>query len=235
MMLSVRGLTSGYNSSAVLHEINLTVEAGAVLTVVGSNGAGKTTLLRTLSGLLRPMAGQVTLDGVDITHRSPAEIVKLGMAHVPEGRRIFAGLTVEENLLMGGFIVGDKRKFRANLDHVFELFPRLQERRKQVATTLSGGEQQMLAIGRALMTTPKLLLLDEPSMGLAPIVIETLLSSLQALQRSGLCILLVEQNASLALGLADRFMVLTQGRVVKTGLKAGGKSSEELFAAYVGG
>jgi branched-chain amino acid transport system ATP-binding protein len=219
----------------VLHEVDLTVEAGEVLTVVGSNGAGKTTLLRTLSGLLRPMAGQVTLGGVDITQRSPADIVKLGMAHVPEGRRIFAGLTVEENLLMGGFVVGDKRKFRANLGHVFELFPRLQERRKQIATTLSGGEQQMLAIGRALMTTPRLLLLDEPSMGLAPIVIETLLSSLQALQRSGLCILLVEQNASLALGLADRFMVLTQGRVVKTGLKAEGKSSEELFAAYVGG
>ncbi len=234
-MLTVRSLTSGYSGTPVLHEVDLVVEAGEVLTVVGSNGAGKSTLLRTISGLLRPMAGQVTFDGVDITSRAPAEIVRLGMAHVPEGRRIFAGLTVEENLLMGGFIVTDKTRFRANLNRVYDLFPRLLERRKQIATTLSGGEQQMLAIGRALMTTPKLLLLDEPSMGLAPIVIETLLASLQALQRTGLCILLVEQNASLALGLADRFMVLTQGRVVTAGLKTEGTSSEELFAAYVGG
>ena len=233
-MLVLQGLRSGYNGVAVLHDVGLGFESGEVLTVLGSNGAGKTTLLRTISGILPPLAGSIMFSGTEISSRSPADVVSLGIAMIPEGRRVFSGLTVEENLQMGGYLVKNRQQFAANLDKVFQLFPLLQARRAQSATTLSGGEQQMLVIGRALMSSPRLLLLDEPSMGLAPQVIELLLTTLRRLRDEGLSILLVEQNASIALALADKYVVLTRGKVVTSGLKADLKTPDELFAAYVG-
>jgi branched-chain amino acid transport system ATP-binding protein len=233
-ILSVRDLDAGYNGVPFLHDIGFDLLHGEVLAAVGSNGAGKTTLLRALSGLLVPFAGSIVLGGADIAGKSPAEIVRRGMAHVPERQHIFPGLTVFENLRIGAYLIKDKQQIESSLATVFELFPVLKERRNQIGTTLSGGEQQMLATGRAMMSSPKLLLLDEPSMGLAPIMIERLFDSLQKLRGLGLSIVLVEQNAALALELASRVIVLNQGRLATSGKLNTADLSEEIIAAYLG-
>jgi branched-chain amino acid transport system ATP-binding protein len=233
-MLEVRGIAAGYTGNNVLEHLSVTVTDGEIVTVIGANGAGKTTLLRTISGLLRPRSGSVALDGADLTTMSPAQIVAAGIAHVPEGRKIFPGLSVFENLQMGAYLVRDAAQVKRSLDGILELFPILAERRAQVGTSLSGGEQQMLAIGRALMSSPKVLLLDEPSMGLSPLMAERVVESLQTLRHQGLTMLLVEQNVPLALGLADRYVVLRSGRNVRSGATRDVGTVEDLFSAMVG-
>ena len=233
-IMSVQGLEAGYGGVSFMHDIRFDLFHGEVLAVVGSNGAGKTTLLRTLSGLLVPLAGSIVFEGANIVGWSAAEIVRRGMAHVPERQHIFPGLTVFENLLMGAYLIKDKQQIEASLASVFELFPILKSRRNQIGTTLSGGEQQILATGRAMMSSPKLLLLDEPSMGLAPMIIERLFESLHKLRGMGLSIILVEQNAALALELANRIVVLKQGRIVAGGDRNSATLSENLIAAYLG-
>jgi branched-chain amino acid transport system ATP-binding protein len=233
-MLEVRGITAGYTGNNVLEHLSVTMTDGEIVTVIGANGAGKTTLLRTISGLLRPRSGSVALDGADLTTMSPAQIVAAGIAHVPEGRKIFPGLSVSENLQMGAYLVRDAAQVKRSLEGILELFPILAERRAQVGTSLSGGEQQMLAIGRALMSSPKVLLLDEPSMGLSPLMAERVVESLQTLRHQGLTMLLVEQNVPLALGLADRYVVLRSGRNVRSGATRDVGTVEDLFSAMVG-
>jgi branched-chain amino acid transport system ATP-binding protein len=232
-MLTIEKLSSGYGEAPVLEGVGFSVGPAEVVTVLGSNGAGKTTLLRTISGLISGASGSIRLNGVELLDQSPAGILRAGVAHVPEGRRIFPGLTVAENLLMGGYTVSDKRQLRINQETLFDLFPRLAERRSQVGTTLSGGEQQMLSIARALMSSPSYLLLDEPSMGLAPVVVERLFDSLRALRTRGLGILLVEQNAHVGMDVADRVVVLARGKIVQQSTQKKGVSTEELMAAYL--
>ncbi len=233
-MIEVSQLSVGYKGAAVLSDISVTLRPGSVLTVVGSNGAGKSTLLRTISGLLQPWQGRITLGEKLINGLSPADIVDLGIAHVPEGRKIFPGLTVRENLMLGAYRLSDKALVAQNYDKVFGMFPILCERAAQVGTTLSGGEQQMLAIGRALMSSPKVLLLDEPTMGLAPLVIENLLKTLLALKKVGISILLVEQNAAFALKLADDVALMQLGRLRTSGTKAEIERDESVLNAYLG-
>jgi branched-chain amino acid transport system ATP-binding protein len=217
--------------------VSFAVDAGAVVTLIGANGAGKTTTLRTLSGLLAPSAGRVAFDGRRIDGVAPHEIVELGIAHVPEGRRIFPRMSVRENLELGAFSRTGKaptREMAADLDRVFGLFPVLSERRRQAGGTLSGGEQQMLAIGRALMSRPRLLMLDEPSMGLSPIMMNLIFTTLAELKAEGTTILLVEQNAQAALALADRAYVIETGAVVLEGSAAELAASEQVRKAYLG-
>ncbi|MCC6779270.1 MAG: ABC transporter ATP-binding protein [Hyphomicrobiales bacterium] len=215
-MLSVQGLRSGYGKIEVLHGIDLAIERGQIVTLIGANGAGKTTLLKTISGLIRPMAGSIELEGRSIVRRPPHKIVGLGLSQVPEGRAILKRMTVMDNLRMGAFIRTDSG-IGADIDAVLQRFPALAERRGQPAATLSGGEQQMLAIGRALVARPRLLLLDEPSLGLAPKFITRIFQTLRELQQEGKTILLVEQNARQALQVADRGYVMERGRIVLTG------------------
>ncbi|MDM7913809.1 MAG: ABC transporter ATP-binding protein, partial [Candidatus Eisenbacteria bacterium] len=203
-----------YGGIRALQGISLRVEPGEIVTLVGANGAGKTTTLRTVSGLLRPVSGTIAYGGVDLTRRKPHEIVALGISHAPEGRIVFANLTVRENLEMGAYRRADRAAIGRDLERVFTLFPRLKERFQQNAGTLSGGEQQMLAIGRALMSDPKLLLLDEPSLGLAPILVRAIFQTIREINAQGTTVLLVEQNAHMALGLAGRGYVLETGRVM---------------------
>lgn len=227
-----------YGLIHALKGISLTVEAGEIVTLLGANGAGKTSTLRAISGLVRPSAGRILLERddtvIDLTHRHPHEIVELGVGHVPEGRRVFPRLSVEENLRLGAFTVRDRREIARRQDYVFTLFPRLAERRRQAAGTLSGGEQQMLAIGRALMMQPRILLLDEPSMGLAPVLVESIFEVIQRLNREGATILLVEQNARMALEIAHRGYVLETGTITLSGLAAELASDPRVRAAYLG-
>ncbi len=234
-LLEVRDLRVAYGKLEVVKGISFGVGAGQVVTLIGGNGAGKTTTLRTISGLLRPVGGEVLLEGQPI-HGLPAhEIVERGIAHAPEGRRIFARMTVMENLDLGAFTRSDGAgAVRTDMDRVFELFPVLKERRTQAAGTLSGGEQQMLAIGRSLMSSPRLLMLDEPSMGLSPILMQRILSTVSELKASGTTILLVEQNAQAALSLADHGYVIETGRIVLSGSGAELLRNEQVRKAYLG-
>jgi branched-chain amino acid transport system ATP-binding protein len=235
-MLSVDNLKVSYGAINALGGISFSIEAGRIVTLIGANGAGKTTTLRTLSGLLRAKAGSITFNGEDITHLAPHKIVARGLCHVPEGRMIFGNLTVGENLAMGAYLQTDKARIAQNRDYVFGIFPRLKERLTQSAGTLSGGEQQMLAIGRAVMSDPKLLMLDEPSLGIAPKLISTIFEKIVEINRThGLAILLVEQNAKLALEISHEAYVLETGRVVLQGASAELRTNPELKAAYLGG
>ncbi len=232
-LLEVRDLRVAYGAIEAIKGISLEVEEGQVVTLIGTNGAGKTTTLRTLSGLLKPVAGEILFDGQRLDALKAHEIVTLGIAHAPEGRRIFPLMSVEENLALGGY----SRKGESlvsDVNGVFERFPRLLERRAQKAGTLSGGEQQMLAIGRALMSRPRLLMLDEPSMGLSPIMIQLIFETIAELRDAGTTILLVEQNASAALSLADTGYVLETGRVVLSGVGSDLLNDENVRKAYLG-
>ena len=233
-MLAVNDIHVYYGSIHAVKGVSLEVNEGEIVTLIGANGAGKSTVLNTISGLLHPRGGSVTFLGQDLKGVPPHKLVARGMAQVPEGRRIFLQMTVEENLEMGAYTQSPSG-VPADLEMVFELFPRLKERRRQVAGTLSGGEQQMLAMGRALMSHPKLLMLDEPSMGLAPILVEQIFEIIQNLNKNGSTILLVEQNAQMALSVAHRGYVLETGRVVTTGTGEELIESPEIKKAYLGG
>lgn len=233
-MLEVSGLVAEYGPVRALHDIDLTVERGSITAVLGANGAGKTTLLRSLSGLLRPKSGSVRLSGRDITRHGPEDLVRLGVAHVPEGRGVIVELTVEENLRLGGLWRRDRAWLRTGVARMFELFPPLEQRRHQRAETLSGGERQMLAIGRALMSRPDLLLLDEPSLGLAPRTAAQIVATLRRLRaETGLTLLLVEQNAGTALSVADRAVVLNVGRKVADDEAARLAADDRVRRAYL--
>ena len=235
-MLTVENLSVSYGAISALGGISFTIEQGAIVTLIGANGAGKTTTLRTLSGLLPAKSGRVSFLGEDITRLPPHQIVARGLGHVPEGRMVFANLTVDENLAMGAYLQKDKARIAANRDYVFGIFPRLKERLTQAAGTLSGGEQQMLAIGRALMGAPRLLMLDEPSLGIAPKLISTIFEKIVEINRDhGTTILLVEQNANLALEISHRAYVLETGRIVMSGASKELRANPELKAAYLGG
>jgi branched-chain amino acid transport system ATP-binding protein len=235
-MLQIKNLEVGYGAISALHGISLSVAAGSIVTLIGSNGAGKTTTLKTVSGLLKPKAGEIIYDGKNIAGLPPHEIVKRGLSHVPEGRMIFANLTVLENLQMGAYLVRDKKIVQRELEFVFATFPRLKERAKQIAGTLSGGEQQMLAIGRALMSQPKFLMLDEPSLGLAPLLVKTIFEKIVEINRErGLTILLVEQNANLALEVSGAGFVLETGNITLQGDSAALRQNPLVKSAYLGG
>ncbi|MCQ4897048.1 ABC transporter ATP-binding protein [Anaerotruncus sp. DFI.9.16] len=232
-MLKVSDINVYYGNIHAIKDISFEVAKGEIVSLIGANGAGKSTILKTVSGLLRTKTGSITfLDG-DIRTAAPNHIVKLGLAHVPEGRRIFLQMTVQENLEMGAY-TQKPTALSADLENVYERFPRLRERRRQVAGTLSGGEQQMLAMGRALMSHPTLLMLDEPSMGLAPILVEQIFDIIQELHRAGTTILLVEQNAQMALSIADRAYVLETGRIVMNGTAKEMREDERVQKAYLG-
>ncbi len=233
-MLRVESINVSYDTIQVLHDLTFHVDEGEIVTLIGANGAGKTTTLHTISGLIRPKSGSVAFEGADITRLPADRIVKAGLCQVPEGRRIFANLSVMENLEMGAYSQRNRAKATESLEQVFRSFPRLRERRTQSAGTLSGGEQQMLAIGRALMARPKLLLLDEPSMGLAPLLVKEIFSIVQEINRSGTTVLLVEQNARMALSIANRAYVLETGRIVASGDAKELSESEEVRKAYLG-
>ena len=232
-MLKVSDINVYYGNIHAIKDISFEVAKGEIVSLIGANGAGKSTILKTVSGLLRTKTGSITfLDG-DIRTAAPNHIVKLGLAHVPEGRRIFLQMTVQENLEMGAY-TQKPTALSADLENVYERFPRLRERRRQVAGTRSGGEQQMLAMGRALMSHPTLLMLDEPSMGLAPILVEQIFDIIQELHRAGTTILLVEQNAQMALSIADRAYVLETGRIVMSGTAKEMREDERVQKAYLG-
>jgi len=233
-VLRVESINVSYDTIQVLHDLTFHVDEGEIVTLIGANGAGKTTTLHTISGLIRPKSGSVAFEGADITRLPADRIVKAGLCQVPEGRRIFANLSVMENLEMGAYSQRNRAKATESLEQVFRSFPRLRERRTQSAGTLSGGEQQMLAIGRALMARPKLLLLDEPSMGLAPLLVKEIFSIVQEINRSGTTVLLVEQNARMALSIANRAYVLETGRIVASGDAKELSESEEVRKAYLG-
>ena len=234
-MLEVRNLHVHFGVIHALKGISLTVNDGEIVTLIGANGAGKTTTLRTISGLKKPTSGEIILDGVDITNASAQERVRIGISHVPEGRRVFSNMTVLENLELGAYLRKDKEEIAKDLKKVFDLFPVLSDRRKQLAGTLSGGEQQMLAIGRALMSRPKILLLDEPSMGLAPLLVQEIFNIIKDVNSNGTTVLLVEQNARMALQIAHRAYVIETGRIVLAGSGAELMESEEIKKAYLGG
>jgi len=233
-LLEINDLHTYYGKIHALQGVSLTVDEGEVVTLIGANGAGKTTTLNTVSGLLVPKQGSVHFAGEDVTHVAPHEMVAKGVVQVPEGRRIFAQLTVEENLHMGAYIVDDAELVREGVDNAYEMFPRLEERRSQVAGTLSGGEQQMLAMGRALMTKPRILLLDEPSMGLAPNLVEYIFETIQRIHAEGAAILLVEQNAATALTVASRGYVLQTGRIILADSSEGLAANEDVKRSYLG-
>jgi|DewCreStandDraft_1066081.scaffolds.fasta_scaffold02404_6 branched-chain amino acid transport system ATP-binding protein len=233
-LLEVREVSTYYGNIRALDHVSLAVDAGEIVTLIGSNGAGKTTLLKTIAGLLRPRTGQILLRGERLDRLPPHEIVRRGVCLVPEGRQIFPRMTVLENLEMGAFTIRDPRLVAESLEQVFALFPRLKERRHQIAGTLSGGEQQMLAIGRALMARPRLLLLDEPSMGLAPLLVATIFEVIRAINAQGIPILLVEQNAYMALQVAQRGYVLQTGRIVLADTAAALRANELVRRAYLG-
>jgi len=233
-MLKVNDVHVYYNAIHALKGVSFHVKKGELVTLLGANGAGKTTTLKTLSGLLRPRRGNIELEGESLDQTPPDEIVRRGVAHVPEGRRVFPRFTVLENLQIGGYS-RDKTSLGPEMDFVFEMFPRIKERRKQAAGTLSGGEQQMLAIGRALMAKPKLLLLDEPSMGLAPKIVEQILETIRSINRAGVTVLLVEQNAAMALAISHRGYVLETGSVILEGEAGDLAGNDRVRQAYLGG
>ncbi|NSL52824.1 ABC transporter ATP-binding protein [Calidifontibacillus erzurumensis] len=233
-MLKVDQIDVFYGNIQALKGVSLEVHEGEIVTLIGANGAGKSTLLKTLSGLLKPKNGDIQYLGESIAGKPAQAIVKAGISHVPEGRRVFANMTVEENLELGAFLRKDK-EVRNDMEKVYAIFPRLLERRKQLAGTLSGGEQQMLAMGRAIMARPKLLLLDEPSMGLAPLMVKTIFNIIEEINSTGTTILLVEQNAHMALSIANRAYVIETGRVVISGEAKELQASDEIKQAYLGG
>ena len=233
-MLEIKDLNVFYGAIHALKGVSLTVGDGELVSLIGANGAGKTTTLHTISGLLTAASGSITLDGKDLQKVPANTIINLGLAHVPEGRHVFARMTVEENLRMGAYIVKDQKKIAENLEKVYHHFPRLKERYKQLAGTLSGGEQQMLATGRALMTDPKIVLMDEPSMGLSPLLVKEIFAIIQELHKSGITILLVEQNAKMALAVSDRAYVLETGTITKFGTGAELLADESIKEAYLG-
>ncbi len=234
MMLKAENLNVYYGPIHAVKGVGFEVREGEIVTLIGANGAGKSTTLKTVSGLMRSRGGSIEFMDKSIASIAPHKIVELGIAHVPEGRRVFTRMTVEENLDMGAF-TAKAANLEADKERVFEQFPRLKERRRQIAGTLSGGEQQMLAMGRALMSTPKLLMLDEPSMGLAPILVEQVFDIISALHKAGTTILLVEQNAEMALSIADRAYVMETGRITLSGTGKELATSEEVQKAYLGG
>jgi branched-chain amino acid transport system ATP-binding protein len=233
-LIEIENVHTYYGNIHALKGISLTVDKGEIVTLIGGNGAGKSTTLKTLSGLLRPRQGSVRLEGEDLTQYPPYEIVAKGVVQVPEGRRVFGRLTVTENLEMGAFCISDHQFISANMERVFTLFPRLKERRHQVAGTLSGGEQQMLATGRALMANPSILLLDEPSMGLAPVLVDSIFDTIRHLHESGTTILLVEQNARMALQVCNRGYVLQTGSIVLSDTAQNLRQNEMVRKAYLG-
>ncbi|MBR3458467.1 MAG: ABC transporter ATP-binding protein [Selenomonadaceae bacterium] len=234
-MLKIDNINVYYGAIHAIKGISLEVREGEIVTLIGANGAGKSTTLRTISGLLKPKSGKISFLGKDIAGKPAHEIVREGISQVPEGRRIFAEMSVLENLELGAFIRKDADGIKADMEMVFRRFPRLEERKAQQAGTLSGGEQQMLAMGRALMSRPKLLLLDEPSMGLAPLLIREIFSIIEDINKTGTTILLVEQNANMALSIADRAYVLETGRITLSGDAAKLAASEDVRKAYLGG
>src|SRR4051812_41401731 len=236
VVLEVRDLVVNYGVIAALHGLSLQIRKGDIVTLIGANGAGKTTTLRTISGLLRPKAGTVKFNGEDITQCAPHKIVKRGLAQVPEGRLVFANLTVRENLEMGAFLRNDRAGIQKDFDFVYAVFPRLKEREKQVAGTLSGGEQQMLAIGRALMSRPAFLMLDEPSLGIAPLLVKTIFQKIVEINKEqGITMLLVEQNANLALEISSYGYVLETGRIILQDNSPNLRTNPEVKRAYLGG
>ena len=235
-MLELTDITVGYGGITALHGINLKVDEGTIVTLIGANGAGKTTTLRAISGLARAKGGRITFEGQDITNLPPHKIVSRGIAHSPEGRMVFANLTVRENLRMGAYLRRDTANFAKDLDFIFTIFPRLKERIRQTAGTLSGGEQQMLAIGRALMSKPKLLLLDEPSLGIAPLLTRTIFEQIVAINRDlKMTILLIEQNANLALQVSHYGYVLETGRILLEDSADALRANPKVREAYLGG
>jgi branched-chain amino acid transport system ATP-binding protein len=233
-MLELEGVETLYGRVRALHGISLRIDEGEVVTLIGSNGAGKTTTLRTISGLARATRGKIRFRGEDITYENASRIVARGVGHVPEGRRVFARMSVSDNLYLGAYTRRDGPGLRKDQEKVFTLFPRLGERKDQIAGTLSGGEQQMLAIGRALMSRPRLLLLDEPSLGLAPILVDTIFQVIVDINKEGTTILLIEQNATKALNVAHRGYVLETGQIVKEGTAKELRESPEVQRAYLG-
>jgi branched-chain amino acid transport system ATP-binding protein len=233
-MLEVNSLTVSYGEIAALRGVTLAIEQGEIVTLIGGNGAGKSTTLRTISGLLRPKSGTILLNGELISGLAPDRIVALGVAHVPEGRRVFPELSLENNLRVGAHLRRDAG-VRSDLERVYAMFPHLMERRRQLAESLSGGEQQMLALGRAIMSRPRLLLLDEPSLGLAPTVVEDVAHAILSFRKQGITVLLVEQNARVALAISDRGYVIENGRIVLSNTAALLKSDPKVVASYLGG
>ncbi len=234
-MLKIEDINVYYGNIQALKGISLSIDEGEIVTLIGANGAGKSTLLKSISGLLKPKQGKILYEGDSIGGKAAQSIVKMGISHVPEGRRVFANMTVEENLQLGAYLRKDKAGIKQDMEKVYELFPRLLERLKQQSGTLSGGEQQMLAMGRALMAKPRLLLLDEPSMGLAPLLVKQIFHIIEEINKTGTTILLVEQNANLALSIADRAYVVETGRIVLSGKSEELTASEEIKNAYLGG
>lgn len=235
-MLEIRDLKVSYGAINALHGISLQVKDGDIVTLIGANGAGKTTTLKTISGLLGVRSGEILYEGRNIANLRPHQIVKLGISQVPEGRMVFANLTVQENLIMGGYLQKDKKLIRDELDFVFAMFPRLKERQSQIAGTLSGGEQQMLAIGRALMSRPKFLMMDEPSLGIAPLLVKTIFEKIVEINRERhIAILLVEQNANLALEISTYGYVLETGRIILQDNSAALRQNPQVKSAYLGG
>jgi branched-chain amino acid transport system ATP-binding protein len=235
-MLEVRNLHVCYGVISALQGISLSVKAGSIVTLIGANGAGKSTTLRAISGLVRPRGGEILWNGQNISGLPAHQIVKLGLSHVPEGRMVFANLTVHENLMMGAYLQKDKTAIQQELELVFKTFPRLKERDKQIAGTLSGGEQQMLAIGRALMSKPKFLMMDEPSLGIAPLLVKTIFEKIVEINRQhGITILLVEQNANLALEISNYGYVLETGRIIVQDESAALRQNPQVKSAYLGG
>ncbi len=235
MQLDVQNLDVSYGAIRALKGISFILEEGEIVALIGANGAGKSTTLNTISGIIKPDSGKIDFEGEDITPASPAQIVKQGIVQVPEGRKIFARMTVRENLELGAYTLNSKSQIKAHMAQVYEIFPRLAERQSQLGGTLSGGEQQMLAIGRALMADPRVLLLDEPSMGLAPILVEQIFEVVQDINRKGVSILLVEQNAQMALSIANRAYVLETGTVALSGKASALMENPMVKEAYLGG
>ncbi len=233
-MLKVTDLEVYYGVINAIKKVSFEVNKGEVIALIGANGAGKTTILHTITGLVAPKAGSIVFEGKELTKTPAHKIVSMGMAHVPEGRRIFQQLSVLENLKLGAFTLNDNKKISENIEYVYEHFPRLKERKNQIAGTLSGGEQQMLAMGRALMSNPKIVLMDEPSMGLSPLLVKEIFAIIEDLHKSGITVLLVEQNAKKALSVADRAYVLETGRITMTGKASDMLNDERIKKAYLG-
>mgnify|MGYP004544568111 FL=1 len=233
-MLRIENVNVSYGSIHALHDISLTVNDGEVVSLIGANGAGKTTTLHTITGLKGATDGVIEYDGKDLRRMDPSHIIRIGMAHVPEGRHVFTQRSVQENLEMGSYIMNDKSQIKKNMDMVYEYFPRLFERKKQLAGTLSGGEQQMLATGRALMSNPRIVLMDEPSMGLSPLLVKEIFHIIKTLHQNGITVLLVEQNAKMALAVSDRAYVLETGRISMSGKASELLTNDNIKKAYLG-
>ena len=233
-MLDLKGINAGYGSFQALFDISLTVNAGEAVSVIGPNGAGKTTLMRVISGMTAPFSGEMEMEGKSLSSFPPHQIVELGIAHVPENRRLFPGMTVEDNLKLGAFAKTARGDSANNLEFVYELFPRMKERRSQLAGTMSGGEQQMCAIGRAIMSGPKLLLMDEPSAGLAPVVVQQVFSLVRRIREEGYTVLIVEQNVQQVLQVVDRAYLLEAGQLIDSGKSEDLLESESVRKAYMG-